>query len=89
MSNFQTPVFGPSYDMELVYPPGIYYAETETTTMSAREDTWEQGLTTAQIIAAQSQDYVDEKLAEYQATIYHLQGTMSYTIQSIGLSHLF
>lgn len=29
---------------------------------------------TAEIIAAQSQDYVDEKLAEYQATIYLLQG---------------
>lgn len=32
------------------------------------------GRATADIIAAQSQDYVDEKLAEYQATIYHLQG---------------
>lgn len=29
---------------------------------------------TADIIAQQSQDYVDEKLAEYQATITHLQG---------------
>ena len=29
---------------------------------------------TADIIAAQSQDYIDEKLAEYQATIYQLQG---------------
>lgn len=34
----------------------------------------EDGRATADIIAAQSQDYVDEKLAEYQATIYHLQG---------------
>lgn len=32
------------------------------------------GRSTADIIAAQSQDYVDEKLAEYQATIYMLQG---------------
>ncbi|KAL0267426.1 UNVERIFIED_CONTAM: hypothetical protein PYX00_009702 [Menopon gallinae] len=32
---------------------------------------------TAEIIAAQSQDYVDEKLAEYQATIYLLQGESS------------
>ncbi|XP_008488038.1 lysine-rich arabinogalactan protein 19-like [Diaphorina citri] len=31
------------------------------------------GRSTADIIAAQSQDYVDEKLAEYQATIYQLQ----------------
>lgn len=29
---------------------------------------------TADIIAQQSQDYVDEKLAEYQATIMLLQG---------------
>jgi len=32
------------------------------------------GRSTAEIIAQQSQDYVDEKLAEYQATIYMLQG---------------
>uniref|UniRef100_A0A182SLH1 Uncharacterized protein n=1 Tax=Anopheles maculatus TaxID=74869 RepID=A0A182SLH1_9DIPT len=32
------------------------------------------GPSTAEIIAAQSQDYVDEKLAEYQATIMLLQG---------------
>lgn len=34
----------------------------------------EAGPTTAEIIANQSQDYVDEKLAEYQATIHLLQG---------------
>uniref|UniRef100_A0A182Q0X8 Uncharacterized protein n=1 Tax=Anopheles farauti TaxID=69004 RepID=A0A182Q0X8_9DIPT len=34
----------------------------------------EMGPSTAEIIAAQSQDYVDEKLAEYQATIMLLQG---------------
>ena len=32
------------------------------------------GPSTAEIIASQSQDYVDEKLAEYQATIHQLQG---------------
>ncbi|KYM81508.1 hypothetical protein ALC53_07894 [Atta colombica] len=32
------------------------------------------GPSTAEIIASQSQDYVDEKLAEYQATIQQLQG---------------
>lgn len=37
----------------------------------------EDGRATADIIAAQSQDYVDEKLAEYQATIYHLQGRLT------------
>ncbi|XP_031338911.1 vegetative cell wall protein gp1-like isoform X2 [Photinus pyralis] len=33
----------------------------------------ETGPSTAEIIANQSQDYIDEKLAEYQATIYLLQ----------------
>jgi hypothetical protein len=33
---------------------------------------------TADIIAQQSQDYVDEKLAEYQATISLLQGKRSH-----------
>lgn len=36
------------------------------------------GPTTAEIIANQSQDYIDEKLAEYQATIYMLQGKFVY-----------
>lgn len=35
---------------------------------------------TADIIAQQSQDYVDEKLAEYQATIAILQGERSVDI---------
>ncbi|KAL2716985.1 extensin-like [Vespula squamosa] len=39
------------------------------------------GPSTAEIIASQSQDYVDEKLAEYQATIQQLQGE-----QTIGLN---
>lgn len=34
----------------------------------------ETGPSTAEIIANQSQDYIDEKLAEYQLTIYQLQG---------------
>lgn len=38
------------------------------------EDSATDGRSTADIIASQSQDYVDEKLAEYQATIYMLQG---------------
>jgi hypothetical protein len=36
----------------------------------------ENGRSTADIIAQQSQDYVDEKLAEYQATISLLQGKL-------------
>ncbi|XP_050548780.1 uncharacterized protein LOC126910332 [Daktulosphaira vitifoliae] len=39
------------------------------------EDNVPDGRSTAEIIASQSQDYVDEKLAEYQATIYMLQGS--------------
>lgn len=38
------------------------------------EDNAIDGRSTADIIASQSQEYVDEKLAEYQATIYMLQG---------------
>uniref|UniRef100_A0A182VV33 Uncharacterized protein n=1 Tax=Anopheles minimus TaxID=112268 RepID=A0A182VV33_9DIPT len=40
----------------------------------------EMGPSTADIIAAQSQDYVDEKLAEYQATIMLLQAFTVYHI---------
>lgn len=36
----------------------------------------EQGPSTREIIANQSQDYVDERLAEYQMTIYQLQGEL-------------
>ena len=42
----------------------------------------EQGPSTADIIAAQGQDYVDEKLAEYQATILLLQGRLPSLLQS-------
>lgn len=38
------------------------------------DDEEEQGPSTAEIIANQSQDYIDEKLAEYQMTILQLQG---------------
>jgi len=38
------------------------------------QDEEEVGPSTADIIASQSQDYVDERLAEYQATIQLLQG---------------
>lgn len=67
----------PSFDVEIVYPPGIdpeaYMRQCRQASMPSQEDD-ENGLSTAQIIAAQSQDYVDERLAEYQATIQHLQG---------------
>lgn len=38
------------------------------------DDDEDHGPSTAEIIANQSQDYVDEKLAEYQLTIAQLQG---------------
>lgn len=38
------------------------------------DDEDQQGPSTAEIIANQSQDYVDERLAEYQMTIFQLQG---------------
>uniref|UniRef100_A0A1A9W441 Uncharacterized protein n=1 Tax=Glossina brevipalpis TaxID=37001 RepID=A0A1A9W441_9MUSC len=38
------------------------------------DDDDDYGPTTAEIIANQSQDYIDEKLAEYQMTILQLQG---------------
>lgn len=38
------------------------------------DDDIKYGPTTAEIIANQSQDYIDEKLAEYQMTIMYLQG---------------
>jgi hypothetical protein len=43
--------------------PYVIYDEEENT-----------GPTTAEIIANQSQDYIDEKLAEFQLTILQLQG---------------
>lgn len=38
------------------------------------EDEEHSGLTTAEIVANQSQDYVDEKELEYLQTIHHLAG---------------
>jgi hypothetical protein len=69
----------PSYDMEFVYPPGMD-PETLRRQMSIQSEHADEngGLTTAQIIAIQSQDidYIDERLAEYQAIIQHLQGSL-------------
>lgn len=53
------------------------------------DDEEEQGPSTAEIIANQSQDYVDERLAEYQMTIAQLQGEYNsclciYFIKYIG-----
>lgn len=40
----------------------------------------EHGPSTAEIIANQSQDYVDERLAEYQMTIFQLQGEFFFLL---------
>lgn len=46
------------------------------------DDDEELGPSTAEIIANQSQDYVDEKLAEYQMTIAQLQGESLFIVST-------
>lgn len=46
------------------------------------------GPSTAEIIASQSQDYVDEKLAEYQATIQQLQGMFRGRFRNSGITSI-
>lgn len=54
------------------YRPGEYeYVGVPLDHSQTEEES--SGPSTAEIIANQSQDYVDEKLAEYQATIQQLQ----------------
>ncbi|EFA09452.1 hypothetical protein TcasGA2_TC010667 [Tribolium castaneum] len=66
-----SPDFGPpSREFEYVGGP----LETPPLPQNYDPDEEESGPSTAEIIANQSQDYIDEKLAEYQATIYQLQG---------------
>lgn len=61
--------------MEFVYPSGMEETQIRrSAAMTIPQESVDEGPSTAQIIAAQSQDYVDERLAEYQATIQHLQG---------------
>lgn len=55
------------------YKPGEYEFVGVPLEPSSADDE-SSGPSTAEIIASQSQDYVDEKLAEYQATIQLLQG---------------
>jgi len=59
------PSYRPREFVVLEAPSPQQWSDEENTT---------DGRSTAEIIAQQSQDYVDEKLAEYQATIYMLQG---------------
>lgn len=50
------------------------------------DDEEEYGPSTAEIIANQSQDYIDEKLAEYQMTILQLQGKSFFSYISLKMS---
>lgn len=63
---------GPPEYMIGTYKPGDYeYVGVPLDHSQTEEES--SGPSTAEIIANQSQDYVDEKLAEYQATIQQLQ----------------
>lgn len=57
-------------------PPDATYPQPKSYVIYDEEE--EQGPSTAEIIANQSQDYVDERLAEYQMTIFQLQGEYDY-----------
>lgn len=64
--------YGPPEYMIGTYRPGDYeYVGVPLDHSQTEEES--SGPSTAEIIANQSQDYVDEKLAEYQATIQQLQ----------------
>ncbi|XP_015117530.1 leucine-rich repeat extensin-like protein 3 [Diachasma alloeum] len=64
---------GPPEYLIAPYRPGDYEYVGVPLEPSQNDDE-DSGPSTAEIIASQSQDYVDEKLAEYQATIALLQG---------------
>lgn len=77
-SSPELPTFGPpSRDYEYV---GVPLEPPPLPRNYEVEDEEDSGPTTAEIIANQSQDYIDEKLAEYQATIYMLQGKSTFEI---------
>lgn len=56
------------------YPQYEYAGPPNPKSYVIYDDEDEGGPSTREIIANQSQDYIDEKLAEYQATIFQLQG---------------
>lgn len=59
---------------------GVPLEPPQPTSYIIYDDDEDHGPTTAEIIANQSQDYVDEKLAEYQLTIAQLQGEFYHLI---------
>lgn len=87
MHNPPSPVYGPPPEYFYSGPTGIPVEFTpryeyvgvpleppQPQSYVIYDDEDQQGPTTAEIIANQSQDYIDEKLAEYQMTIAQLQG---------------
>lgn len=56
------------------YPQNEYAGPPNPKSYIIYDDEDEGGPSTREIIENQSQDYIDEKLAEYQMTIYQLQG---------------
>lgn len=73
--NMQSPEL--HYDYEYI---GIPLEPPPPRSYIIYDDEDEQGPSTREIIANQSQDYVDEKLAEYQMTIFQLQGKLFFLI---------
>lgn len=81
-----TPVYGtppeylysappPQFDIQPRYEyVGVPLEPPQPKSYVIYDDDEDHGPSTAEIIANQSQDYVDEKLAEYQLTIAQLQG---------------
>lgn len=81
-----TPVYGsppeylysgppPQFEMQPRYEyVGVPLEPPQPKSYVIYDDDEDHGPSTAEIIANQSQDYVDEKLAEYQLTIAQLQG---------------
>lgn len=72
----------PLYEMPRYEYVGVPLEPPQANTYIIYDDEVDQGPSTAEIIANQSQDYVDEKLAEYQMTIAQLQGKFSFTANS-------
>lgn len=95
MHNPPSPVYGPTPEYFYSAPPtaveftpryeyvGVPLEPPQPKSYVIYDDEGQQGPTTAEIIANQSQDYVDEKLAEYQMTIAQLQGEFLLEIKPL------
>lgn len=70
----------PLYEMPRYEYVGVPLESVQGKSFIIYDDDEEHGPSTAEIIANQSQDYVDEKLAEYQMTIAQLQGKSTDSI---------